>query len=109
MSPGEQQECIRTMLVRYRDAMSASTVLPTGAAQDRLLMFPPAFNAAMRELDHCLASMRRQGDELYAGLLLKTLRFHTIAYYVDVDYVQKPVYARKATRNGWQRTITGYK
>ena len=87
------------MLSRYRDALSASTVLSTGDHDARLLLLPPSFNAAFRELDRCLEQMHTA----------EHLRWHTIAWYVDVDYVQRPVLVRKASRQGWTWQVSGYR
>ncbi len=77
------------MLVRYRDALHSSSSLPTGEHGDRVLLFPPEFNQALRALDRCLTSMRAEPE----------LRWHTIAYFVDVEYRQTPTY-RIIVRNG---------
>lgn len=88
------------MLTRYRDALVASTIIPTGSSGDRMLMFPPEFNQAMRELDRCLQLMRQRGDqEAINGTPLKTIRWHTIAWHVDAHHRQTVVYKRELTRN----------
>jgi hypothetical protein len=89
------------MLTRYRDALTASTTLTTGEHDARLLLFPPSFNAAMRELAHCLEEMRQP--------VLRRLRWHTLAWYVDVDWIQKPILVRKASRQGWVTQTSGYR
>jgi hypothetical protein len=107
----EQQERIRAMLLRYRDALHSSTTLATADGYDsRKLGFPPEFNDALRELDRCLELMRKRGyQEAIQGVPLKTVRFHVIAWFIDVHYRQVPVFTRKATRKGWKLEPTGYK
>jgi hypothetical protein len=89
------------MLVRHRDAMEETFGgVASGEGYDsRLLLFPSAFNAAHRELARCLEAMRA----------VPILRWHTLAWHVSVEYVQKPIYVRKATRKGWERMISGYR
>jgi hypothetical protein len=89
------------MLTRYRDALTASTTLTTGDHDARLLLFPPSFNHAMRELQRCLDEMRQP--------TLRRLRWHTLAWYVDVDWIQKPIMVRKASRQGWIWQPSGYR
>lgn len=98
----QRPEWIKAMLTRYREALTASTTLTTGEHDARLLLFPPSFNAAMRELDRCLELMRQP-------VTLRRLRWHTLAWYVDVDWVQKPILVRKASRQGWVWQPSGYR
>lgn len=75
------QEQIEAMLYRLRDAMEgASSVLPTGAGDSRLLMFPRSYNAAFRELDRCLGELRQSEPRLH---------WHVRAWYVDCDWKQE--------------------
>jgi len=117
VTSSQQQDRVKAMLIRYRDALAASSSIPTGEQGDRLLMFPPSFNQALRELDRCLGVMRSQGNQqAINGVPLKTICWHTIAWYVDVTHKQVPVYARQLTRHhgkgpkmAWAKRITGYK
>lgn len=88
------------MLLRFREALEQGALSVSYEGFDsRLLLFPPAFNSAMRELDRCLDEMR----------LLASLRWHTIAFYVDIDWVQKPIMVKKASKQGWTLQVSGYR
>lgn len=100
------------MLLRYRDALYEQKpgIASADSHDSRRLQLPRDFNNAMRELDRCLSKMRNQGNQqAIHGVPLKTIRFHVIAWYIDVDYVQTPIYTHRANRKGWVRTLTGYK
>jgi hypothetical protein len=106
----EQRDKVKAMPARYRDALHQGSLgLSHEAFDSRLMLFGPDFNQALRELDRCLTLMRKRGyQEAIQGVPLKTIRFHLVAWYIDVDYVQVPIYTRKATKRGWVNTPSGF-
>lgn len=114
MTDAERQECVKLMLARYRDALASSSLLPTDdPGQGRVLLFPPEFNPALRELDRCLTLMRHLEHHEYAGTTLKQLRWHMIAWYVDAQSRQTPIYTRRLIKHRgqsvWVKQTTGYR
>jgi hypothetical protein len=111
VNSAQKQERIKAMLARYRDALAQGAIGVSGEAPDsRVLLFGKDFNDALRELDRCLGEMRKRGNqEAIQGVPLRTIRWHVIAYYLDVHYRQVPVYARVATKKGWTRRQTGFR
>src|SRR5262245_7858443 len=80
------------MLERYREAVAQGSLGASLEAHgDRLLMFPREWNQAMRELDRCLGLMRRETP---------ALRWHVIAWYVDIHWRQVPRFRTVHKRNG---------
>ena len=88
---------VREMLIRFRDALGQQRAGLNGADghDSRLLEPPRAFNDAMRELDRCLTAMR---------VFEPALRWHLIAWYVDVD-VRQVTRWRFLIRNGERRKV----
>lgn len=89
------------MLSRFRETLHQGALGPSLEGFDsRLLLLPREHNQAMRELDRCLGLMR-EGEPV--------LRFHTLAYYVDVHYRQVPRFRFVVTRAGKRsRMPAGY-
>ncbi len=80
-SASPKTEQIEAMLLRLRDAMTVeSGAPPTGTLDSRLLLFSPAFNAAFRELDRCLAQLKNADGALH---------WHVRAWYVDCGWRQE--------------------
>ena len=69
------------MLERHVDAMQQGSLGPALEAHDsRLMLWPRDFNEAHKELARCLDGIRSE----------PLLRRHVMAWYVDVDYRQRP-------------------
>lgn len=91
MTIAERQDYVRAMLCRYREAISQGSLGASMEAHgDRVLLFPPTWNAAMRELDRTLDLMRSE----------PVLRWHTVAWYVDIQYRQVQRFRTVYKRNG---------
>ena len=101
MTFAERQEHIRQMLIRLVDARAQGSLGPSLEGHgDRLLLFPPTWNPAYRELDRCLQQMRAE----------PVLRWHTLAWYAEIEYRQKPryVYIRKRNDPTPRKQLAGY-
>ncbi len=110
MRQAEKHERIRQMLGRLSDALEPAKGVNTGGDQNdsKLLLHPPDFNKAMRELDRCLTRMRKHGNQqAIHGVPLRTVYWHVTAWYIDVPTRQVPVRAKKLTPNGWKWAPSG--